>query len=136
MDERTRRQFLRKIQQPSTTVGATIPEVVELDGEEIQVRETYFELNRREELSEDDLEQVELVLEVLKRKRRQLVVQIESEDLNREAAEAIVSTVHDLDRAIGAFESMTDAGIGEKMHQEELQSAKELLSLIDQSRLP
>ena len=128
MNDRERQRLLDRVHQPSGTVGRSIPETLELDGESIPVRECYFDV--ADEDTEEAQRRVEEVLWYLRRKRRKLLQRIREDEMSYETGEEVAGTVQELDRAINAFESVEDPDFGEQLRQERIESAEGLLELM------
>ena len=130
MNERQRDELMDRVYQSSGTVGRSIPETVEFDGESVPLRKFYIEISGRENLRNEDRERVERILSYLRRERLELVQRIQNREVDYETGETLVSTVRDLDRAINAFESLDDSRYGEQVRREKIESARELVELM------
>jgi hypothetical protein len=130
MDERQRDELLAEATGTSSTIGASIPESVTLDGESVPLREFYFEVSGEDDLGAEQRERVEEVLSYLRRRRLDLVQQIRRREVDYETGRSYVEEVRDLDRAINALESLEDPDYAEQLRQEKIESARELVDMM------
>ncbi|WP_135819682.1 DUF5788 family protein [Halostella litorea] len=130
MNERRREELLSRVNRTSGTVGGSMPESIRVDGRSVPVREFYFELSDRADLSPEERGRVEDVLSYLRRERLALVGRIRDGDVDCETGESLVAEVRDLDRAINAFESLEDPDYGEQVRRERIESARELIEMM------
>ncbi|MFB6197469.1 MAG: DUF5788 family protein [Halobacteriaceae archaeon] len=130
MNERQREELIAQIHRGSGTVGRSIPETVTIEGETVPLREFYFDVSDRDDLQEDDRERIGEMLSYLRRKRRELVLQIRRSEVDYETGESLVSEIRDLDRAINALESLEEPDLEEQLRQEKIQSARELVDIM------
>ncbi len=70
----------------------------------------------------------------LKRERLARKQRIEREEITEEEGERLVRSIHGIDRALTALEGLDTPNIEEEMRLKKLEDARELLSLIRQSR--
>ncbi|WP_254769413.1 DUF5788 family protein [Salinilacihabitans rarus] len=106
MKEYERKQLLERVEREGATVGADIPDRIEVQGEEIDLREFVFEIKRRETVPPGERERVERAKRNLRRERLQRVQRIEAGDVSREEGERLASSVVGIDRALNALESL------------------------------
>lgn len=130
MNERQRDELVDRIYRSSGTLGRSIPETVEFDGESVPLREFYVEVSGREDLRDEDRERVERILSYLRRERLELVQRIQEREVDYETGKSLVQTVRDLDRAVNAFESLDEPRYGEQVRREKIESARELIELM------
>ena len=130
MNDRRREELLDRLRRTSGTLGASIPETVDVEGESVPLREFYFEIAGQEELREADRERVEEVLSYLRRRRLSLVQRLEEGEMTYETGESLVRTVQKLDRAINALESLDDPSFEEQVRREQIRSAQELVDIM------
>lgn len=121
---------MSRVYQTSGTLGRSIPETVQLEGESVPLQEFYIEVSGEEELREEDWESVEEILSYLRRKRMALIRRIREREVDYETGEALVLKIRDLDRAINAFESLDDPSFEEQHRRERIASARELIDLM------
>jgi hypothetical protein len=106
VQEYERRQLLERVEREGATVGATIPETVEVQGETIDLQEFVFEAKRREEVPPGERDRVERAKRNLRRERLQRKQRIEDGDVTREEGERLVESIVGIDRALNALKSL------------------------------
>ena len=101
-----RKQLLERVEREGATVGADIPEAIEVQGESIDLREFVFEIKRRETVPPGERERVDRAKKNLRRERLQRVQRIEEGAISREEGEELAASVIGIDRALNALESL------------------------------
>lgn len=119
-----RKQLLERIEREGATVGASIPETIEVQGEEIALGEFVFETKRRDTVPADDRERVDQLKKNLRRERRQRVQRIEEADISFETGERLVESVIGIDRALSALEQLESADIEREIATKEAADRK------------
>jgi len=104
--EYERKQLLERVGREGATVGATIPDTIEIDGESLDLSAFVFETRRRETVPADHRERVEAVKTKLRRERTRRVERIESGDVSYERGEDLAESIVGIDRALEALESL------------------------------
>lgn len=106
VQEYERKRLLERVEREGATVGATIPETVEVQGETIDLQEFVFEVKRREGVPPGERDRVERAKRNLRRERLQRKQRIEDGDVTREEGERLVESIVGIDRALNALESL------------------------------
>ncbi|GAD51744.1 hypothetical protein MBEHAL_0504 [Halarchaeum acidiphilum MH1-52-1] len=106
MKEYERKGLLERIGRESATVGASIPDEIELDGEPFPLREFVFETSSVERVPPDRREEVEDAKRTLRRARRERVERLEEAELDYAEGETLAEEVIGIDRALNALESL------------------------------
>jgi hypothetical protein len=101
-----RKQLLERIEREGATVGATIPDQITVQGEEIDLREFVFEIRRRETVPRGERQRVERAKRNLRRERLQRKQRIEEEDISFEEGERLAEAIIGLDRALNELENL------------------------------
>jgi phenylalanyl-tRNA synthetase alpha subunit len=135
MDERKRQELLDRLQRSSQTIGKDIPDELTVQGETLDLNEFVFECKRLETVSEEDRKRIEELKRDLQRERLERKQQIERENITDEEGERLVKSVHGIDRALNALESIDSPGIEAELRQKQIDDAKELLALIDKGKV-
>jgi len=130
MTERERDELLGRVHRTSGTLGGSIPDAVQVDGESVPVSEFYFEVSDRDELTAETRERVEDVLAHLRRERAALIRRIRNREVGFETGQSLVPRIRNIDRAINAFESIDDPSLGEQVRRERIESARELVEMM------
>ncbi|WP_336327988.1 DUF5788 family protein [Halovenus sp. HT40] len=114
-----RKQLLERIERESATVGASIPDEITIQGEEINLQEFVFEIRRRETIPQGERERVERAKKNLRRERLQRKQRIEDEPITFEEGERLAEAIIGIDRALNELESLGPVDIeGEAQAQE------------------
>ena len=101
-----RKVLLERVDREGATIGATIPEVIEVQGESVRLREFVFEVKRLDSVPEDRMEEVASLKKLLRRERLQRRQRLEEADISKEEGEEIVDVIVGLDRALHALENL------------------------------
>mgnify|MGYP000409839291 CR=1 FL=1 len=100
--------LLERISKESATVGASIPDRIEIQGSEVDLREFVFEIKRRDTVPPGERERVETAKKNLRRERLQRKQRIEDEeaDVSFEDGEELARAIVGIDRALNALEGL------------------------------
>ncbi|RRJ28873.1 DUF5788 family protein [Halocatena pleomorpha] len=119
-----RKQLKERIERESATVGASIPETIDVQGEEIALQEFIFETKRRNTIPPDDRERVDQLKKNLRRERRQRVQRVEDGDIDYETGERLVESIIGIDRALSALEGLEPVDIEQEIATKEAADRK------------
>ncbi|WP_136687637.1 DUF5788 family protein [Halorhabdus amylolytica] len=111
MNEYERKQLLERVEREGATVGAEIPDAIEIDGESLDLRTFVFETRRREAVPAEERDRVESVKTKLRRERTRRVERLESASLSYEEGEALAESIVGIDRALHALENLEPADV-------------------------
>lgn len=120
MRDYEREILLERIGKESATVGASIPDEIEVQGETVDLQEFVFEIKRRDTVPSGERERVETAKRNLRRERIRRKERIEDGDVSFEEGEEVAEVIVGIDRALNALESLgspTDIE-GEEARQE------------------
>jgi len=106
--EYERKQLLARVEREGSTVGASIPERIDVQGETIDLQSFVFEIKRRDTIPAGERERVQQAKKNLRRERLQRKQRIENEwaDMSWAEGEELVEAIIGLDRALNALESL------------------------------
>jgi len=104
--EHERKGLLDRLDREGATVGADIPDRIEVQGEELDLQQFVFEIKRRETIPPGERDRVERAKKNLRRERHQRRQRIESGDVSYEEGERLVESIVGIDRALNALESL------------------------------
>lgn len=119
-----RKQLKERIGREGATVGASIPETIDVQGEEIELGAFIFETKRCETIPPDDRERVDQLKRNLRRERRQRTERIENDDINFETGERLVESIIGIDRALSALEQLEPVDIEREIETKETADRK------------
>ncbi|MFP4590966.1 MAG: DUF5788 family protein [Halobacteriales archaeon] len=118
MRDYERAVLLERIERDGATVGAAIPEAVDLEGRTVPLRREVIELTAGEPSPEKQRRATALV-KALRGRRRDLVERLEDPSTSLEAGEAIAETVAGIDRAINALTQLDGPSVQEQADRRE-----------------
>jgi hypothetical protein len=132
VQEYERKQLLERIQREGATVGASIPETIEVQGETLDLREFVFEVKRLDRVPADMREEVAAAKKNLRRERLQRKQRIERDEVSREEAEALVDAIVGIDRALNALESLGPTDLEAEVETQEVMDQKRWFDFLEQ----
>lgn len=114
-----RKQLLERIQREGATVGASIPDRITVQGEEIDLREFVFEIRRRDTIPAGERARVDRAKKNLRRERLQRKQRIEDGPISYDEGEQLANAIIGIDRALNELDGLGPADIeGEAQAQE------------------
>jgi hypothetical protein len=117
--EYERKQLLERIERDGATVGADIPDRIDVQGESVNLREFVFEIKRRDTVPPGERERVDRAKVNLRRERLQRKQRIEDDDISREEGERLVQAVIGIDRALNALENLGPTNLEAEIEAQE-----------------
>jgi hypothetical protein len=131
MREFERKQLLERVEREGSTLGADIPDRIDVQGEEIDLREFVFEIKRRDTVPAGERERVEEAKKNLRRERLQRKQRIEDEDdLTFEEGEELVESIIGIDRALEALQSLGPSSIEQEAKAQEAADKKRWMEFL------
>jgi hypothetical protein len=108
-----RKQLLERIERESSTIGADIPDGIEVQGEEIELQSFVFEIKRRETIPPGERERVETAKRNLRRERLQRKQRLEGDyaEITWNEGDELANSIIGIDRALDALEQLGPATI-------------------------
>ncbi|MFD1640765.1 DUF5788 family protein [Halohasta litorea] len=106
MQEYQRKQLLERVGRDGSTVGAQIPDAIEIQGEELDLRTFVFEIKRRETIPPGERERVEQAKRNLRRERVERLEAIEDNAVSYERGEELAESIIGIDRALNALDQL------------------------------
>lgn len=131
LSERRREELLEWISREGATVGHRIPETVDVDGEELDLKEFVWETKRQGAVPEEYREEVKAVRSKLAAERERRRDRLAEADLSTPEAERLADTVVGLDRALVALSNLHESDYGEEARTAEVQDQKRWLAFLD-----
>ena len=128
-----RKQLLARVEREGATVGASIPETVDVQGETLALREFVFEARSRGTVPSDERERVERAKKNLRRERLARKQRLEDDDMTREEGDALVEAIIGLDRALHALSDLGTVDIEGEADAQEMADRKRWLSFLKQA---
>jgi hypothetical protein len=131
MREFERKQLLERVEREGATVGADIPDRIDVQGEAIDLREFVFEIKRRDTVPAGERERVEEAKKNLRRERLQRKQRIENEpDMPFEEGERLVESIIGIDRALEALGSLGPASVEQEARAQEAADTKRWMEFL------
>lgn len=131
--EHERKRLLERINREGATVGARIPEHVELQGEPFALREFVLEVKRRDVVPPEDRERVADAKKRLRRERLARRQTIEAGEVSVEEGERLAQDIVGLDRALNALESLEPTDLEAEAAAKETADRKRWLTFLKQA---
>ncbi len=131
MDDAERERLLKRVNRQSATIGASIPETITIEGEEIDLKEFLVETRKIETLPP---ETSELVSEARKRfaaEREKRLDRLKHDQLTSEEAEGLADEIVGIDRARNALKTIRHPSFGEEARSNNIEDHKRWLSFVD-----
>ncbi|MFB6188932.1 MAG: DUF5788 family protein [Halapricum sp.] len=127
-----RRELLKWISKPGSTIGERIPEEVTIDEQTIELRAFVWETKKQGVVPPDKRDSVLRVRSKLKRERNRLKDRLEDDPLSPDQAQSIAETIVGIDRAITALKSLREPDFSKHAHEEYVESNKRWVNFINQ----
>jgi len=133
VEDYEREQLLERIEREGATVGRDIPDRIEVQGEEIDLRSFVFEIERRETVPPGERERVDRARKSLRRERLQRKQRLESGDIDREEGEALARSIVGIDRALNALEQLGPVDLEAEAERQETADRKRWIRFLRQA---
>lgn len=101
-----RKQLLERVGREGSTVGASIPDAIEIQGEQLDLRTFVFEIKRRETIPPGERERVDKAKRNLRRERVERLERIEDGEISYEEGEQLAESIIGIDRALNALDQL------------------------------
>jgi len=128
--EYERKQLLERIGREGATVGADIPDRIDIQGEAVDLREFVFEIKRRDTIPRGERERVDQAKTNLRRERRERKDLIEEGDISREEGEQLAEAIIGIDRALNALESLGPTDLEAEIQAQETADKKRWMNFL------
>jgi len=125
-----RKQLIERIDKEGATVGADIPETIEIQGEEIDLRTFVFEIKRRDTVPAGERDRVEQAKKNLRRERRQRRQRIEDGDISAEEGDRLATAIIGIDRALNALENLGPTDLERERQAKQAADRKRWMSFL------
>ena len=133
MQEYKRKQLLERVQREGATVGATIPETIEVQGSEVALSEFVFEIKRRETIPTGERDRVETAKKNLRRERLQRLQRLEEADISYEEGKDLAAAIIGIDRALHALENLGPTDLEREKQAQAAADRKRWMSFLKQA---
>jgi len=133
MKEFERKQLLERLDREGATVGTSIPEEIEVQGEDLDLQSFVFEIKRRDTIPKGERDRVETAKKNLRRERLQRRQLVEEGEVSFEEGEALVEDVVGIDRALNALEQLGPANIEGEAQAQEMADRKRWMKFLQKA---
>jgi uncharacterized protein YyaL (SSP411 family) len=125
-----RKQLLERIERDGATVGASIPDQITIQGEEINLQQFVFEIRRRDTIPQGERERVERAKKNLRRERLQRKQRIEDDEITDEEGDHLAEAIIGIDRALNELESLGPVDIEREAAAEQTADRKRWMKFL------
>ena len=132
--DNVREALLDRVTSQSATVGASVPDEVEVDGTALDLSAFIVESRKVDAVPPALDRKVTAARDALRAERERRLDRLETEPLDRETAETIAEEVVGIDRALNALEGIRRPGFADEHHADTLAGHERWLAFVDQVR--
>ncbi|QDX39715.1 DUF5788 family protein [Salarchaeum sp. JOR-1] len=125
-----RKQLLERVEREGATVGASIPDAIEVQGEPFELRSFVFEVKDAEA---GERERVQEAKKLLRRERLERLERLEEGDISFAEGEELANAIVGLDRALNALESLGSRSVEQEMEVQERMDTKRWYSFLSEA---
>ncbi|WP_436934477.1 DUF5788 family protein [Halovenus marina] len=130
MEEFERKRLLERIEREGATIGAEIPDAIQIQGEEINLQEFVFEIRRRDTIPAGERDRVERAKKNLRRERLQRKQRIEDEQMTVEEGKRLARSIIGIDRALNELQTLDPPDIEQEAQLEETKDRKRWMQFL------
>ena len=124
-----RERIMNRIQSLFNWIGATIPEDIELENKNIKLRKLVSDFITKSEVSDEDKENIRILIKALKKKSLELRQVISTQDISDHEAMVLLDEITGILRAVDKLRNLTED------NEKEIHSGKEdLMRKIDDEK--
>ncbi|MFC6735989.1 DUF5788 family protein [Halolamina salina] len=133
MREYERKQLLERVGREAATIGADIPEEIEVQGETLELRQFVFEIKRRDTVPAEERERVAEAKKNLRRERNERLERIEEGEISYAEGERLAASIIGIDRALDALEQLEPVSIEQEAARKEAVDQKRWMNFLQQA---
>ena len=130
MKEFERKGLIERTEREGATVGADIPETIEVQGEDVDLQQFVFEIKKRDTIPAGERERVDRAKKNLRRERLQRKQRLEEADISYAEGERIVEAVIGIDRALNALEQLGPTDLESEAEAQETADRKRWMKFL------
>ncbi|WP_136686571.1 DUF5788 family protein [Halorhabdus amylolytica] len=131
LSDRRREELLERVQRKSATVGQRLPESVEIQGTEMNLKEFVWETKRQGSVPPELRDRVREVRAKLTTERKERKQCLESAELTETHAEELAQSIVGIDRALSALQNLHEPDLADSARQQEVESNRRWVSFLD-----
>jgi hypothetical protein len=128
-----RKGLIERTEREGATVGADIPETIEVQGEDVDLQQFVFEIKRRDTVPAGERERVERAKKNLRRERLQRKQRLEEGDISYEEGEHLVEAIIGIDRALNALEGLGPTDLEREVEANETADRKRWMRFLQKA---
>ena len=125
-----RKQLLERVEREAATVGASIPDRISIQDEEVNLQQFVFEIRRRETIPPGERDRVDRAKKNLRRERLQRKQRIEEGEISYEEGELLANAIIGIDRALTELESLGPADLEREAQAQEAADRKRWMKFL------
>lgn len=133
MKEYERKLLLERVNREAATIGVDIPETIDVQGEEIDLREFVFEIKRRDSIPPGERERVDRAKRNLRRERLQRLRRIEDGEVSYEEGEELARSIVGIDRALNALEQLRPVDLEQEEQRQAAADRKRWMTFLQKA---
>ncbi|QKY21364.1 hypothetical protein B4589_013645 [Halolamina sp. CBA1230] len=133
MKEYERKQLLERVGREGATIGADIPEEIEVQGDTLELRQFVFEIKRRDTVPAEERERVDEAKKNLRRERNERLELIEEGEVSYERGEELARSIVGIDRALNALEQLEPVDLEGEAARKETADQKRWMNFLQQA---
>lgn len=134
MNDEERKQYLKEVKRKGSTIGAKLPEVIEVGGDELKLNEFLIETRKVEGVPPEAQETIAEAVRLLQDERKKRVERLENEAIDHETAAELVTEINGIDRALNALKNIRKPSYGEQSRKSTVEDYKKWFDLLDTVR--
>ena len=134
IDDGVRETLLDRVNSQSATVGASVPDEIEIRGETVDLSAFIVESRKVDAVPPALDRKVTAARESLEAERERRVSRLETDSLDRETAEALAEEAIGIDRALNALEGIRRPGFADEHHADTVAGHERWLAFVDRVR--
>lgn len=128
-----RKQLLERVNREGATIGASIPDEIEVQGETLDLQEFVFEIKRRDTIPSGERDRVDRAKRNLRRERIERLEKIEDNEVDYEEGERLVESIVGIDRALNALEQLQPVDLEQEAKVQEAADKKRWMTFLNKA---
>lgn len=133
MKEFQRKQLLERVNREGATIGASIPDEIEVQEEILDLQEFVFEIKRRDTIPSGERDRVDQAKRNLRRERIERLEKIEENEVSYKEGEQLVESIIGIDRALNALEQLEPVDLEQEAKVQEAADKKRWMSFLNKA---
>lgn len=131
IERHRREELLARISRRSATVGQRIPDSVDIDGTEMNLKEFVWETKRQGSVPPALRDRVQEVRRKLTAERSERKERLEQAPLTTAEAEDLADSIVGIDRALAALRNLDEPDLAEESQRQDVENDRRWVSFLD-----